>query len=128
MSAIPRDEFVSSIARLAGSVYDFHERFKESPLVSMPSEEKSLDILRGRLPLLVEELGEFAQDINKGNLRDASLEMADVTFVAIGTMLALNTTGVQSSHAVAQKNDDKTLDTHMVEASSGKLVRKSQAK
>lgn len=96
--------------------------------MSVPSEEKSLDILRGRLPLLVEELGEFAQDINKGNLRDASLEMADVTFVAIGTMLALNTTGVQSSHAVAQKNDDKTLDTHMVEASSGKLVRKSQAK
>ena len=125
MSLPPRDEFISSITRLAGSVYDFHQRFGQYPATPVPTCEQSLGVLRERLPFLVEEIGEFAQDLNKGHLENASQEIADVAFVAVGMLLALNGTGAEACHAVAHKNDGKTHQTHMIDASSGKLVRRS---
>jgi hypothetical protein len=32
--------------------------------------------------------------------------------------------GVKASKQVAKKNDDKTYETHMIDESSGKLVRR----
>jgi len=125
MSLLPRDEFLASITRLAGSVYDFHDRFRQYPLSPVLTPEESLGVLRERLPFLVEEIGEFAQDLNKGHLENASQEIADVAFVAVGMLLALNGTGAEACHAVAHKNDGKTHQTHMIDASSGKLVRRS---
>lgn len=124
MSRPTRDEFVSAIARIAESVYDFHSRFDKPIPSATQSSEEYLITLRNRLPLIIEELGEHAQDLNKGNLEDAALEIADVTFVAVGTILSLESVGVYASCQVAKKNDDKTHETHVIEESSGKLVRR----
>ena len=123
MSNTTRDDFISSIARIAASVYDFHERF-DVPSDGRANSDDSLSVLRRRLPYLIEETGEHAKELNKGNLWDAALELADVTFVALGSVLMLNACGNEACHAVAAKNDAKTAETHVYDASSGKLVRR----
>ncbi|MCH7786131.1 MAG: nucleoside triphosphate pyrophosphohydrolase family protein [Chloroflexi bacterium] len=124
MNTLTRDEFISTISRIAGSVYDFHERFSV-PMVDSPSSpEESLVTLRNRLAFLMEEVGEHAKELNKGNLEDAAIELADVAFVVLGTVLTLDVSGEQACLVVARKNDSKTSETHAIEESSGKLVRR----
>ena len=124
MNTLTRDEFLSTISRIAGSVYDFHERFSV-PMVDSPSSpEESLVTLRNRLAFLMEEVGEHAKELNKGNLEDAAIELADVAFVVLGTVLTLDVSGEQACLVVARKNDSKTSETHAIEESSGKLVRR----
>ena len=74
----------------------------------------------------MEEVGEHARELNVGALDDAAAEMADVAFVAIGTLLELDALGVSASRQVANKNDKKTPQTHFIEEASGKLVRRTQ--
>ena len=125
MNTLTSDEFISTISRIAGSVYDFHERFSV-PMVDSPSSpEESLVTLRNRLAFLMEEVGEHAKEPNKGNLEDAAIERADVAFVVRGTVLTLDVSGERACLVVARKNDDKTSETHAIEESSGKLVRRS---
>lgn len=128
MNNVSRDEFLSSISRLAASVYDFHERFRRPDEIESPSTAEYLGALRARLPLIVEELGEHSKELNNANLERASLELADVAFVAIGSVLALDTNGTGACHAVAIKNDSKNHNTHVYEESSGKLVRRVPGK
>ena len=124
MNTLTRDEFISTISRIAGSVYDFHERFSV-PMVDSPSSpEESLVTLRNRLAFLMEEVGEHAKELNKGNLEAAAIELADVAFVVLGTVLTLDVSGEQACLVVARKNDSKTSETHAIEESSGKLVRR----
>ncbi len=128
---IDRDEFVAALSEMAASVYDFHERFAV-PRVGRPSAEEGpsaygLAALRSRLAFLIEETGEHARELNRGELGDASKEIADVAFVAMGTLLVLDEMGVDACRAVAGKNDAKTLETHAVDATSGKLVRRVSA-
>ncbi len=124
MNTLTRDEFISTISRIAGSVYDFHERFGV-PMTDPPtSPEETLVTLRNRLAFLMEEVGEHAKELNKGNLEDAAIELADVAFVVLGTVLTLDVSGEKACLAVAQKNDSKTSETHAIEESSGKLVRR----
>jgi NTP pyrophosphatase (non-canonical NTP hydrolase) len=125
MNKLTRDEFISTISRIAGSVYDFHERFGVSMVDPQTSPDDSLVTLRNRLSFLMEEVGEHAKELNKGNLEDGAIELADVAFVVLGTVLTLDVSGKQACLAVAKKNDSKTNETHQVEESSGKLVRKS---
>ncbi len=125
MSNLSRDEFISSIARIAGGVYDFHERFDGSGPDGLADSNDFLSVLRRRLPYLVEETGEHAGELNRGDLRKAALELADVTFVALGSLLLLDSFGKEACHVVAEKNDAKTAETHVFERSSGKLVRRS---
>ena len=75
----------------------------------------------------MEEVGEHAAELNRAELDLAAEEMADVAFVAMGTLMELNALGASACREVADKNDKKTLQTHMVEPSSGKLVRRTQA-
>ena len=82
--------------------------------------------LCARLAFLMEETGEHARELNQACLDRAADEMADVAFVAMGTLLELNSLGANACHEVANKNDNKTLRTHTVEPSSGKLVRRTQ--
>ncbi len=124
MNYISREEFLSSISCIAESVYDFHERFSIPPLSSNGSSEHALERLRKRLAFLVEEVGEHSKELNQGDLSEASLELADVAFVAIGTLLELDSIGADACVTVASKNNGKTHDTHMMEATSGKLVKK----
>ena len=119
-----REEFVAAMARIAESVYDFHDRF-DLPMVGAGlSPEQGLDALRARLPYLVEEIGEHSKALNQDDLDDASLELADVAFVAAGSVLTLGRLGATSARRVASKNDAKTGATHYLEEASGKIVRR----
>lgn len=124
---VSRQEFVSAISRLAESVYDFHTRFAIPNINEKSHPDDVFPRLCTRLAFLVEEAGEHARELNQGNLDRAADEMADVAFVAMGTLLELDFTGANACHSVAGKNDKKTLHTHMVEPSSGKLVRRTQS-
>ena len=124
MSQISREEFLNSISRIAESVYDFHDRFSIPSLSSNGTSEQALIRLRTRLAFLVEEVGEHSKELNQGELKLASQELADVAFVAMGTLLELDATGSDACLTVAAKNDGKTHDTHIVEATSGKLIKK----
>lgn len=122
---ISKDEFIAAICRLAESVYDFHERFNIPNISANVAADRAMPRLSTRLVFLMEEVGEHAMDLNRGTIKAASDEMADVAFVAMGTLLELGTLGASASYEVADKNDKKTLRTHMVEASSGKLVKRA---
>ena len=124
---IARDEFLAALSELAASVYDFHQRFDVPRIGRRPAEEgpsaDGLAALRNRLAFLIEETGEHAKELNRGELGDASNEIADVAFVAMGTLLVLDEMGVDACRAVAGMNNAKTAETHAVNATSGKLVR-----
>ena len=124
-SALSKEEFVSAVSRLAESVYDFHARFDIQNINANSSLEDPFPRLCTRLAFLMEETGEHARELNQGVLDRAADEMADVAFVAMGTLLEMDSIGATACHDVAIKNDKKTLQTHMVEPSSGKLVRRT---
>lgn len=124
MDQISRQDFLDSVTRIAGSVYDFHDRFG-IPVISVNgSTDAAFDRLRTRLAYLVEESGEHSKELNQGNLRDASEELADVVFVAMGTLLELSDMGAQACQTVAAKNDRKTQETHEFDAGSRKIVKR----
>lgn len=125
---ISRQEFVAAISRLAESVYDFHTRFNIPNLNEKSHSDEIFPRLCTRLAFLMEEVGEHARELNQSDFDRAASEMADVAFVAMGTLLEMDSTGANASHEVAGKNDKKTLHTHIVEPSSGKLVRRPQRK
>ena len=124
---VSRQEFVAAVSRLAESVYDFHTRFAIININEKSHPDDVFPRLCTRLAFLTEEVGEHARELNQSNLDHAADEMADVAFVAMGTLLELDSTGANACHSVADKNDRKTLHTHMVEPSSGKLVRRTQS-
>ena len=126
--AITREEFVTAVSRLAESVYDFHTRFEIPNLNIKAHHDDPFPRLCTRLAFLMEETGEHARELNQGVLDRAVDEMADVAFVAMGTLLEMDSLGAIACREVANKNDKKTLQTHMVEPSSGKLIKRSQAK
>ena len=120
----PKQEFVAAVAEMAASVYDFHQRFDVPSFGRLPQDPDGLSVLRSRLAFLVEETGEHAKELNRGELGDASIEMADVAFVAMGTLLVLDRMGAEAIRSVAAKNNAKTSKTHHVDETSGKLVRR----
>ena len=122
--AASREEFVAAMARIAESVYDFHSRFGLTMVGAGLSSEQGLDALRARLPYLVEEIGEHSKALNNDDLADALLELADVAFVAAGSVLTAGAPALSACREVAAKNDAKTSDTHYLEASSGKVLRR----
>ena len=126
-NALSREDFVSAVSRLAESVYDFHIRFDIPNISARTVEDDVFPRLCTRLAFLMEEVGEHSKELNQADLDLAADEMADVAFVAMGTLMELNSLGASACHKVADKNDKKTLHTHMVEPSSGKLVRRTQA-
>ena len=125
-NAISREEFLAAATRLAASVYDFHARFDIPNLNANSTADCAVPRLCARLAFLMEEVGEHSHELNVGALDDAASEMADVAFVALGTLLEMDALGASAAHQVANKNDNKTRQTHFVEASSGKLIKRSQ--
>ena len=125
MQDLTRDDFVSAASRIAGSVYDLHHRFAIPRADTLRAREESLERLRIRLAFLTEELGEHARELNNGNLEQAAAELADTAFVALGSILVLDSLGRDACLAVARKNDEKTSATHALDDSSGKLLRRA---
>ena len=123
-SGVTREEFVAAMARIAESVYDFHSRFGLPMVGAGLSPEQGLEALRARLPYLVEEIGEHSKALNNDDLDDALPELADVAFVAAGSVLTAGAPALDACRDVARKNDAKTSDTHYLEESSGKVLRR----
>ena len=123
---VSRQDFIAAVSRLAESVYDFHDRFGIPNLNDRNLSNDVFPHLCARLAFLMEETGEHARELNQGRLDLAADEMADVAFVAIGTLLEMDALGAEACRGVANKNDKKTALTHMVEPSSGKLVRRTE--
>lgn len=124
MLPMTRDEFLSSIHRLAGSVWALHQRFELSGTIDTTADDV-LAYLRDRVPIMVEEFGEHAASVNRDKLPEASAEACDMAFVAIGTLLTIGLEGRSYVNEVADKNDRKTRQTHMISA-GGKLVKKCE--
>ena len=124
MNTLTRDEFVSSVSCLSGSVYYLHQRFAVPMIDPLSSAEETLQRLRIRLAILMEEVGEHARELNQGDLGKAAREIADVAFVAMGTLLVFDAAGREACIEVAEKNDRKTAETHAIDGTSGKLLRR----
>jgi len=118
---IGRQPFVDAITELAGSVYSFHERFNIG-MVDVRDDEATLEALRQRLSLLIEEAGEHAHELNRGNVEAAISEVVDTAYIALGTVLRLAEPGRDACLAVARKNDAKSLTTHGARSGTGKVV------
>ena len=124
-----RAEFVGAMADLAGSVYDFHARFGIPNINGSDAATGAAGArLLARLAILTEEVGEHAAELNRSDIRLAADEMGDAAFVAMGTLLELGELGTAAARRVADKNDKKTLATHVSEPGSGKVVRRSRGR
>ena len=107
--------YIQAVEKLAWSIHDFHERF-----------DCEFGDPFSRHLLLDEEMGEVAKDINRGNDDAALEELADVVFVALGTLELARHEGIMALLNVAIKNDAKTNETHARNARTGKIERRRQ--
>lgn len=118
---IERGKFLRGIAELAESVYSFHSRF-EIGCIDISDSDLALDILRQRLALLDEEVGEHARELNRGDLDKAIDEAVDIAYIALGTVLRLGLEGYDACLQVSRKNDAKSASTHGKRGGTGKVV------
>ena len=72
MTQISREDFLESVTRIAGSVYDFHSRFGIPAISVNGSSDAAFNRLRTRLAYLVEESGEHFKKRTHGNKRNVS--------------------------------------------------------
>ena len=108
-------QFVEATENLARSVVAFHGRFGAEPVP-----------LSARLTLLMEEVGEHARAINR-NESGALEEMADVVYIALGTLELAGEEGTAALQQVALKNNRKTPDLYEFRAGTdgiGKVLRR----
>ena len=123
MQTLSKTEFAEYITEIALSVYDFHERFNLPAVDSSNNEELGLKILRDRLVLLNEEIGEQAWELNRSRFDEAVVESADVAFIAIGTLCSLGILAKSAAISVKNNNDSKSSSTHHIDSRSGKLIK-----
>ena len=89
------------------------------------TEVDTLDRLRDRTSLLMEESGEHAGAVNRGHTAEAVRELVDILYIVFGSMELINLDLVEASlAAVAEKNDSKTDATHFLHPETGKVVRR----
>jgi len=108
-----------AVARMTQSVEDLHARFG---ILNLTDDWlTNLSTLRARMSMLVEEMGEHAQALNKVELTKSALEAADVLYVAIGTLMVYDEMGIWAVSETYKKNDAKTPKTHQM--TEGKAIK-----
>lgn len=107
-------EYNQAVRELAQSIEDFHDRFQVTD-----------NDLSHRFIILREEVREHLADIEAGYLDPALEEIADVAYVALGTLHLHGEHGLTALKQVAYKNDSKTWDTHYINEETGKITRRS---
>ena len=98
-----------AMQELIDSVQGLHDRFGFSEV-----DGDLVDVLRRRLPLMVEELGEFAKALNHGNTDAACEEVVDMAFIVLGYLITIEAYGRSRVAQVIAKNDAKRPETHSV--------------
>lgn len=121
---IPRQVFLKTINDVAGSVYDFHDRFRIESLDSLSKEDDVYEIMSTRVLLQTEEVGELCRALNKMEVNNIYEEGVDALYIALGTVLSSGNFGISACEKVVEKNNGKTLSSHGIGASSGKVIRK----
>jgi NTP pyrophosphatase (non-canonical NTP hydrolase) len=120
-NTVSREEFVGSISRMAGEVWDFHNRFGVG---SWQFEGQSAtEIVANRTSILDEEFNELATAISENEGDDAVAdETADILFVAMGHAEAMGTPGIEGIDRVSNKSAAKTNETHAIRPDTGKIL------
>jgi NTP pyrophosphatase (non-canonical NTP hydrolase) len=120
-NTVSREEFVGSIYRMAGEVWDFHNRFEVG---SGQFEGRSAtEIVANRTSILDEEFSELAQAISENEGDDAVAdETADILFVAMGHAEAMGAPGIEGLDRVTDKAAAKTNETHAIRPDTGKVL------
>lgn len=70
----------------------------------------------------LEEFGEFAKAINKGDIDNLNEEAVDMLVTSLGTVLLLGEAVIPYIVRVAVKNDKKNHETHVLR--DGKISRR----
>ena len=117
MQAIRYQDVVELIVELAGSSQALHQRFG---IAGPPTQEELLS----RIPIQEEEVCELHHAILHETPERIASEATDVLFVAIGTLLRLDSElAINALAEVAKKNNSKTAETYHVNP-AGKVVRR----
>lgn len=120
---ITKQEFVKTVQEMAGSVWDFHDRFNIRGIDSLSTGKDVYEIMSKRALLQSEEVGELCRALNKGLLDEIYLEAADVLYIALGTILSASNFGVDACWQIIGKNNEKTHENYWY-SSVGKIVKR----
>ena len=113
METISKEKFVGLMGQLAGSVYDFHERFDIPEITGCMSDDEIVSCMQRRVGLQLEELAEFSRAMYRedfGNMRE---EIIDNLYVAMGNALLLGYGLSVDISSILAKNDYKTPQNYM---------------
>lgn len=113
--------YVRSQGLLTMAIEDFHDKFN-LPRLTM-DEQTMAEYLTTRLSVIMEELGEVAKEINRGNMEAAIIELGDLLFVVEGTFHTMGLRGDQGLFTVIRKNQAKDPEQYIYDATHGKLIR-----
>ena len=120
-NTVSRQEVVDSLSRMAGEVWDFHNRFEVGS--GQFEGQSATEIVANRTSILDEEFNELAQAISEKEGDDAVAdETADILFVAMGHAEAMGTPGIEGLDRVTDKAAAKTNDTHAIRPDTGKVL------
>jgi NTP pyrophosphatase (non-canonical NTP hydrolase) len=120
-NTVGRQEFVESVSRMAGEVWDFHNRFEVGS--GQFQGQSATEIVANRTSILDEEFNELAQAISENEGDDAVAdETADILFVAMGHVEAMGTPGIEGIDRVTSKAAAKTNETHAIRPDTGKVL------
>jgi NTP pyrophosphatase (non-canonical NTP hydrolase) len=118
---VGRQAFVESVARMAGEVWDFHNRFEVGS--GQFQGQSATEIVANRTSILDEEFNELAQAISEKEGDDAVAdETADILFVAMGHAEAMGPPGIEGIDRVSEKSAAKTNETHAIRPDTGKVL------
>ena len=122
-NTVGRQEFVDSVAGMAGEVWDFHNRFEVGS--GQFEGQSATEIDANRTSILDEEFNELAQAISEKEGDDAVAdETADIIFVALGHAEAMGSPGIEGMDRVTNKAAGKTNETHAIRPDTGKVLPK----
>ncbi len=120
-NTVGRREFVESIARMAGEVWDFHNRFEVGS--GQFQGQSATEIVANRTNILDEEIAELAKAISEEEGDNAVAdETADILFVAMGHAEAMGSSGIAGIERVTEKSAAKTNETHAIRPDTGKVL------
>ena len=120
-NTINRRDFVDSVARMAGEVWDFHNRFEVGS--GQFQGQSVTEIIANRTSILDEEFDELSQAIyaKEGDEAVAD-ETADILFVAMGHAEAMGFPGIEGLERVTNKSAAKTNESHAIRPDTGKVI------
>lgn len=122
-----REEWVRRVGEMAGSVWDFHERFGvENIQRESTAGKEELEVIQRalrNLPMVTEEVGELARAINKKEAEQIASESADIVYAGLSNCLSLGDYGQWGMNFVNTKNNAKSPKDHAY-TGKGKITRK----